>query len=80
MNKGPQDDDLPIETLGESMSRMQDSQALSPARRQRPTLEQAPPRLPRMVCAVLLAGVLGLVTWETGAAIMQHMEAAGDDD
>lgn len=80
MNKGHQDNDgIPLETLGESVSRMQDSQGLSPARR-RPSVEHAPPRAPRIFCAALLAAVIGLVTWETWANLMQHWEAAGDED
>ena len=80
MNGPRHNDDLPIESLGESMSRMQDSAAYVPVRRQRPALEQAPPRGPRIFCAVLLAAVIGLITWETGATLIQHWEAPTDRD
>lgn len=80
MTMGQKDNDFPLETVSESMSRIQDSAEFSPARRRRPSMEHAPPRAPRIFCAVLLAAVIGLVTWETGANLIQHMEAAGDED
>ena len=72
-------DDLALESVSESMYRMQESQEHVPVRR-RPTLETAPPRAPRIFCVVLLASVIGLITWETGATLIQHNEAATDED
>ena len=73
-------DGLPIETLGESVARMQDSQPVAPARRQRSTLEPGSGRGPRIFSLLLLVAALGLATWETGTNLLQHFTAPTDDD
>ena len=71
--------DIPLETMEEAHTRTQRDSKRRPASTSG-SHDPARGRGMRRLCALVLLLVVGLACWETGATLLQHLQAATDED